>query len=374
MGFFWSYLMKSNSLSCSRIAALTSLGMLPVLAMVLMVFMSPASAIAEEEKTNTPIQIPNPAVGLWREVRQRDVAGVGTTQVKGVDTGALINPYGDQWRHFRMQQLLPYGGYLLGGMLLLLLLFYLVRGRIHLEAGRSGKKLFRYSVYERTIHWFMASLFLFLALTGLILLFGRSLILPLTGPELFSVLASASKEGHNLFGPIFMLALLLMFFQFVRRNIYERGDLTWLLKGGGIIGKTHLPSNFFNMGEKTLFWMLILVGGTIIASGLLLVFPLFGQGRVIMGLSHVAHGIGAVVMITAVLGHIYIGSIGMEGAIDNMKTGYCDLNWAREHHSNWAERCEQNGDVLTDEQVARAQGSRNYRSDDVDTETVRETN
>lgn len=366
--------MKSNSLSYSWIAALTPLGILSVLAMVLTVFLLPASAIADEEKTSTPIQIPNPAASLWREVRQRDVVGVGTTQVRGVDTGTLINPYGDKWRHFRMQQLLPYGGYLLGGMLLLLVIFYLVRGRIRLEAGPSGKKLFRYTVYERTIHWFMASLFLFLAITGLILLFGRSLVLPVTGPEFFSMLASASKEGHNLFGPVFMLALLLMFFQFVRRNIYERGDLTWLLKGGGIVGKTHLPSNFFNMGEKTLFWMLILIGGAIVASGLLLVFPVFGQGRVIMELSHVAHGIGALVMIAAVLGHIYIGTIGMEGAIDNMKTGYCDLTWALEHHSNWAERCEQHGDVLTDEQVARSQGSHKYQADDIDTETVRETN
>ena len=366
--------MRPNSTFCSGFTAITPLRMLFLLSVVLMAFLLPASVIADEQTTAKPIQIPNPAADLWREVRQRDVVGVGTTQAKGVDAGTLINPYGDKWTQFRMQLLIPYGGYLLGGMVLLLLIFYLVRGRIRMEEGPSGKKLFRYTVYERTIHWFQASLFLFLAVTGLIILFGRSLILPITGPELFSVLASASKEGHNLFGPVFMLALLLMFVQFVRRNIYERGDLTWLLRGGGIIGKTHLPSNFFNMGEKTLFWMLILIGGAIVASGLLLVFPIFGQGRVIMELSHVAHGIGALVMITAVLGHIYIGSIGMEGAIENMTTGYCDLTWAKEHHSNWAERCEQHGDVLTDEQVARSQGSHQYQADDVDTETVRETN
>lgn len=347
------------------------LRMLFLLSVVLMAFLLPASAIADEQTAAKPIQIPNPAADLWREVRQKDVASAGATQVSGVESAVLINPYGEKWRQFRMQQLLPYGGYALSGVLLLLLLFYLVRGRIRLEAGPSGKKLFRYTVYERTIHWFMASLFLFLAFSGLILLFGRSLLLPIIGPEGFSMLASASKEGHNLFGPVFLLALALMFFQFVRRNIYQRGDLTWLLKGGGIVGKTHLPSNFFNMGEKTLFWMLILIGGVIVASGLVLVFPVFGQGRVIMELSHVAHGIGALVMIVAVLGHIYIGTIGMEGAIDNMKTGYCDLNWALEHHSNWAERCEKHGDVLTDEQVAQSQGAHQYVS--AETEAVRET-
>ncbi len=361
--------MRPNLFSWSGVAAVNPLRMLLLLSVVLMVFLLPASAIADEQKTVGQIQIPNPAADLWREVRQRDAVGMGTTRVGGVDNATLINPYGNRWRQFRMQQLLPYGGYAIGGMLLLLLLFYLVRGRIRIEAGPSDKKLFRYTVYERTIHWFMASLFLFLAFTGLILLFGRSLLIPIMGPEIFSLLASASKEGHNLFGPLFLLALALMFFRFVKRNIYEKGDLTWLLKGGGIVGKRHLPSNFFNMGEKSLFWMLILVGLVIIASGLLLVFPVFGQGRAIMELGHVAHGIGALAMIIVVLGHIYIGTIGMEGAIDGMKHGHCDLNWAREHHSNWAEQCEQQGDVFSNEQVARSQGIPHT----VETEPVQET-
>jgi formate dehydrogenase subunit gamma len=363
--------MKPTSFSYSWVAGIIPLGIVSMLPMLLMVFLLPASAIADEDKALTPIQVPNPAANLWREVRQREGVVTGITQVRGVDSAALINPYGNRWRQFRMEQLLPYGGYALVGMVVLLGIFYLTRGRIPIEAGTSDKRLFRYTVYERTIHWFIVSLFLFMAFTGLILLFGRPLLIPITGSELFSLLASASKEGHNLFGPVFLLALLLMFFRFVRRNIYERGDLTWLLKGGGIVGKTHLPSNFFNMGEKTFFWMLILIGAVIVASGLLLVFPVFGQGRAIMELSHVAHGIGALVMITAVLGHIYIGTIGMEGAIDNMKSGYCDLNWAMEHHSNWAERCEQHGDVLTAEQAAKSQGM--HQSDSVETETVQET-
>ena len=363
--------MRPNSFSCSVVTAITPLRVLLLLSVVLLALSLQAGAIADEQKTVKSIQIPNPASDLWREVRQKDVVGIGTTQVHGVESGTLINPYGERWRQFRMEQLLPYGGYALGGIILLLLLFYLVRGRIRIEAGLSDKKLFRYTVDEWSVHWFMASLFLFIYKRGLILLFGRSFIIPITGAEFFSLLASASKEGHNLFGPLFLLALALMFFQFVKRNIYEKGDLTWLLKGGGIVGKTHLPSNFFNMGEKSLFWMLILVGLVIVASGLLLVFPVFGQGRAIMELGHVAHGIGALAMIVVVLGHIYIGTIGMEGAIDGMKHGHCDLNWAREHHSNWAERCEQQGDVLSNEQVASSQGT--PRANTVETEAVQET-
>ncbi|MET0121922.1 MAG: formate dehydrogenase subunit gamma, partial [Candidatus Thiodiazotropha sp. 6PLUC9] len=206
-------------------------------------------------------------------------------------------------------------------------------------------------------HWFLASIFLFLAISGLILLFGRPLLIPVLGKEVFSVLASASKEGHNLIGPLFMLAVVLMFIQFVRRNIYQKGDLSWLLRGGGIIGSKHVPSNFFNMGEKSMFWLLILVGSVIIASGLMLVFPVFGQGREWMELAHVGHALGAILMITVIIGHIYIGSVGMEGALDGMTTGYCDLNWAKEHHDHWATEVIEKGDDLSQAEVEKLEGS-----------------
>ncbi len=350
--------------------------------LVLLMFSGPGLLWAAPEPQEAGV-VPNPGADLWREVRQRTPAdttagpteprdmnvwrelrqretfgpSAGVTQARGVDSGVLINPFGDQWRQFRMERLLPYGGYLLGGMLLFVILFYLIRGRVPIHAGASDKKLFRYTVFERTVHWFLASLVLFLGITGLILLFGRSFLLPLIGPEAFSVLASASKEGHNLFGPLFALALLLLFVRFVRRNIYQRGDLTWLLKGGGIIGKKHVPSNFFNMGEKSMFWMLVFVGGAIAASGLILLFPVFGQGREWMAISHVAHGIGAVLLLTVIIGHIYIGSIGMEGALEGMTSGYCDLNWAREHHDWWAQRCEERGEVITKSDSSAAKES-----------------
>ncbi len=333
-----------------------ALSVILLLVLISLLLLYSPVAVADEGKTVSPIQIRNPAADLWREVRQREMEGVGSSQVSGVQSGVLINPYGDHWRQFRMQQLLPVGGYLLVGVIGLVIIFHLLHGRVRIKAGVSDRRLLRYSTYERMIHWFMAFIFLFLAFTGVVLLFGRSLLLPWMGADLFSLLASASKEGHNLMGPLFLLALLLVFIKFVRRNIYERGDLSWLLRGGGIIGKKPVPSNFFNMGEKSLFWMLIIVGSIIGASGLVLVFPIFGQGREIMELSHVAHGIGAIAMLAVVIGHIYIGTIGMEGAIEGMRDGYCDLNWALEHHDRWAKKCEGKGDVLDAEEVAAQRG------------------
>jgi formate dehydrogenase subunit gamma len=325
-----------------------------------LILFSPLVDAEEGSAVRLPtVQQMNPAAEFWGDVRQRSAPASGRTQVNGVETGVLINASGDRWRHFRMQQLIPIGGYLLGGVVLFLLAFYVIRGRVPIEGGMSDSKLPRYTSYERMIHWFIATLFLFLAITGLILMFGRSLLIPMIGKEGFSIIASAAKEGHNLMGPLFLLALVLIFFQFVRRNIYQKGDLSWLLRGGGIIGKKHVPSNFFNMGEKTMFWLLIFVGGLIGISGLVLVFPILGQGREIMALAHVGHAIGAVFMMMVIIGHIYIGTVGMEGAIEGMKTGYCDLNWAKEHHDLWARKAEESGEALPNEAVERLRGRQN---------------
>lgn len=317
-----------------------------------------AASQAPSAESSSPMvqQFMNPGTELWRDARQRGAPFSGETQVKGVDSGVLINADGDRWRQFRAYQLIPVAGYILGGVLIALGVFYAVRGRISVEEGRSGHKLLRYTVYERIVHWFMAGIFIFLALTGLLLLFGRPVLIPLIGKEAFSVLASASKEGHNLMGPLFLLALVLVVIRFVGRNIYQKGDLTWLLRGGGIIGKKHVPSNFFNMGEKTLFWLLFFVGGLIGLSGLVLVLPVFGQGREIMELAHVGHTIGAVLMIAVIFGHIYLGTIGMEGALEGMKSGYCDLNWAKEHHDLWAVQAQEQGEAVGNDEVARLVG------------------
>jgi len=192
-------------------------------------------------------QVANPGAELWRDVRQRDGSVAGSTQVKGVDTGILINTWGEDWRKFRMQQLIPYGAALMGIVLAIILLYYLVHGPLRTHGERDDRKIQRFSVYERTTHWFTVGIFWLLGLTGLILLYGRYVLTPLLGPEGFAVTASACKEAHNLFGPLFLVAILMMFMVFVKDNLYARGDMTWLLKGGGMLGGGHVSA-----GEEVL--------------------------------------------------------------------------------------------------------------------------
>lgn len=328
------------------------------LLVLICVMLSPLSANADEQAPKKSLVTNNPGTELWREVRQRDAPSQGITQVKGVDAGVLINPRGDQWARFRVNQLATYSPYVLGAVLLVILVFYLIRGRIRVEGGFSGDKIRRFTGFQRIAHWIMASLFIFLGLTGLILLLGRDFLIPLLGRDVFSVLAFVSKEGHNLLGVLFLVSLLMMLFLLVKRNLYEKGDLKWLATAGGTIGKSHPSIGFFNAGEKCLFWLVVLLGLVISVSGLILVTPNFGQGRVLMELSHITHTISAIALIAATFGHMYLGSLGMEGAFDAMKTGYVDANWAEAHHDRWAKECREKGLIISAEEYARLQGER----------------
>ena len=290
------------------------------------------------------VQVPNPGTDLWRQVRQRMQQPNTTSRSQGVESAVLINPRGEDWRQFRMERLVPVGGWILLGTLGLITAFFLIRGSIKIEGGISGKLVPRFSVNQRVVHWFAASLFIILGLTGLVLLYGRFVLIPLLGPEGFSATAAACKEVHNLFGPIFPLAIVGLIVQFGRGNRFNMIDVKWFFKVGGLFG-TPADSGYYNGGQKSWFLMVVLFGIVISVSGLILDFPVFGQGREVMGWAHVVHGIVAVFFIAASLGHIYIGTVGMEGAARSMRDGYVDANWAEEHHNLWYYEMENAGMV-----------------------------
>ena len=276
----------------------------------------------------------HPAINLWNDVRQRDGRAQGLTQVRGVDTGVLINKAGEDWRQFRMGQLAPYGAWFMGGILGAIVLYYMVRGTQRMPGGRTGVRLQRTSLNQRVAHWFTAGVFWLLAVTGLILLYGRFVLIPVLGSEGFAVTASASKEMHNLFGPLFILGVLSMFVLFIRGNGYNLGDLKWFAKGGGMFGG-HVNAGKFNAGEKTWFWLVMIFGTALSASGLILVLAGLGFGREVLSLSHVVHGISALLLISVSFGHIYLGTIGVEGTLDSMTDGSVDAAWAKAHHDEW---------------------------------------
>jgi formate dehydrogenase subunit gamma len=324
----------------ARVRVRATRWLLALLAFVLIAPLVPYAAMYAERGN-----VPDPGTALWNEVRQRTGPIDADTQVRGVESNVLINQVGERWREFRSKMLVPAGAWLLLGTLAFLALFRILRGTIPLEGGRSGKLVPRFSVNQRVVHWFAAILFVFLAVTGLILLYGRFVLIPLLGPEGFSATAAAAKEGHNLFGPIFPFAVLAILVLFARGNGFNRVDLKWFLKAGGLLKGHPASSGYYNGGQKSWFYMVVLFGIAISVSGLILDFAVFGLGREVMAWAHVVHGIVAVLFIAASLGHIYIGTIGMEGAFESMSHGYVDANWAAEHHDLWLAEMEAAGMV-----------------------------
>ncbi|MCS6892077.1 MAG: formate dehydrogenase subunit gamma [Rhodovarius sp.] len=249
----------------------------------------------------------------------------------------LIQPAGQAWRDFHNRTLTWVGGVAILGMLGVLVVFYLTRGRIRVEGGLSGRTIPRFNLLERANHWMVATSFIILGLTGLNLTFGRFLLLPLVGPETFTAISEAGKIAHNYLSFPFTLGIVLMLLLWVKDNIPNRLDIEWFKQGGGLIGKGHPDSKRFNGGQKMVFWLTILGGGAVAVSGYLLIFPLQGTTVADMQLAHTVHALVGVLMIAAMLAHIYIGSIGMEGAFDAMGSGQVDLNWAKEHHNLWTQ-------------------------------------
>lgn len=282
------------------------------------------------------IGVKSPGTDLWRQVRQQDANIVGLSQVKTPKAGILIDTKGNDWRKFRRQWLLPYGGYFLIGVTAFLALLFLLVRRSKIPGGRSGNKVRRMTSMQIISHWFLVALIGFMSLTGLLLLFGR-FIIPLMGAEAFSPIASASKEGHNLMGPLVVVSLILMIAYYMRYNWPAKGDLKFLFTLGGLLSKKHLEVGYFNAGEKVLFWLTVILGIILSASGLLLLFPYYEQtiGRTQIAL--LIHAIAALILIAMVFGHIWM-VITVEGTLDAMKDGNVDENWAKSHHSSWYEK------------------------------------
>ncbi|RMF35705.1 MAG: formate dehydrogenase subunit gamma [Alphaproteobacteria bacterium] len=270
---------------------------------------------------------------LWRALK----SGAYARPSSDTASGKLMQTAGEEWRRLRREVILKYAPWLPAGVLGLLVLFYLIRGRIRIRGGRSGRTIPRFSMSHRIAHWFLASVFILMAISGLMILIGRPVLLPLLGHEVHSVLLSAALQGHNLFGPVFILALLIAIVRFMRGNFFQWADVKWILRGGGMLG-VHAPAHHYNFGEKTWYWIVVFVGLGMAATGLLLEFPWLVETLLYHQLATILHALGAVVMIAVALGHIYIGSIGMEGALDSMLKGEVDENWAREHHDLWYEQ------------------------------------
>ena len=286
---------------------------------------------------------------VWRDVQ----AGVpNSTTVRGVETEVLIQPparfagqesvstAGEAWRQFRNGPVTFYGGWLVVLTVVAILGFYFWKGPVRLHAAPSGRLIHRFNIVERAVHWSTAVSFCLLGLTGLIMFFGKHLLLPLLGYTVFSWFATAAKAFHNFIAPLFIVSVLAMTVLFVKDNFPRLYDLKWFARAWAVMARSeHVPTGRFNAGEKAWFWLGV-VGLSIAVSwsGLVLLFPNFEQTRAVMQDAWAVHAIAALIYIALSLGHVYLGTIGLEGSYQAMRSGYVDEVWAKEHHEYWYDK------------------------------------
>lgn len=275
---------------------------------------------------------------LWREVRKGENP-YQTTQIRGIETNVTIQTQGQIWREIRNGPVTIYGGWFLIVVAALIGLYYWLKGALVLREKPTGRTVERFTLWERSVHWATAISFVILALTGLVMLFGRYVVLPVLGYELFSWIAIISKNLHNFVGPLFAACIVLLFATFVKHNLPKAYDWVWLKKLGGMFGaREHVPCGRFNAGEKLWFWIGVTAFAVVsVVTGFILDFPNFEQGRGAMQLANVIHGVAALLFTALALGHIYLGTIGVEGAYGAMRDGAVDETWAKEHHQYWYE-------------------------------------
>jgi formate dehydrogenase subunit gamma len=250
----------------------------------------------------------------------------------------IEQPAGRDWRQFHQVTLRWIGAISILGMLAILVAFYLIRGMVRLESGRSGRALVRFTAFERLVHWMTATCFIILAVSGLNITFGKPLLLPLIGPEAFTEWSQWAKYAHNYLSFPFTLGVFLILLMWIGWNVPNRVDVEWLKKGGGIVGHEHPPADRFNAGQKMIYWIVVLGGAAVAVSGYILMFPFYGTNIADMQVAQIVHGVVALLFVAVMLAHIYIGTIGMEGAFEGMWDGTVDLNWAKEHHRLWVEK------------------------------------
>jgi len=298
---------------------------------------------------------------LWRALRFNEA---DITVSSGGDVAKiLVQDGGMAWYEFRQGPLAHYGSYLLLATIGALVLFYLLRGKIMIDEPMTGRTVTRFKAIERFAHWLLAGSFIVLGVTGLFVLLGRLYIAPYLGKDFNATLLLASKLIHNNVAWAFMVALVMIFVMWVWHNIPNRTDIKWFAQFGGIVGNQHPPAKKFNGGQKIIFWSVILLGGSISLSGVSLLFPfelpLFAKTFAIlndfgvntwvgmapfpteltpheeMQFATAWHAIVAFVLMAIIIAHIYIGSVGMQGAYDAMGSGEVDEAWAHQHHSIW---------------------------------------
>lgn len=344
IAFFWAGLSMAQGAPVAAAPAVQSQNIMDVKSDA-----SDAPGYAEQSNGERTKVQPGNNAPMWRQVGSGVTGHSSLPVTQAPEAGNLIQPFvqypgsrltnaGEAWRQVRNHWIIPYGGSLILIVVLAIAIFYKAKGTMKLHGAPTGRKIERFTPFERAAHWSNAIAFCSLAISGLVMAFGKFFLLPVLGSMLFGWLTYVLKNVHNFAGPLFAVSLVIVFVTFIKDNWPQKGDLNWILKGGGLVGSAEPASHRFNAGEKLVFWGgVFLLGLVVVSSGFVLdkIVPGLVYERSTMQIAHMVHAVATVLMVCLFLGHIYLGTLGQEGAYQGMKTGYVDETWAKEHHQYW---------------------------------------
>ena len=310
-----------------------------------LIFVVTLGAPASAQTVRNPDGAVNPTASAVKEDQLLQQLRIidGRVSIPDKKSGNLEQPAGRDWRQFHQQTLPWIAAIVILGMLAVLVIFYLTRGMVKIEHGRTGRTVVRFNALERFVHWMTATCFIILALSGLNITFGKTLLAPIIGLDAFAAWSQWAKYAHNYLSFPFTIGVVLILLLWITGNIPNKTDVEWVKRGGGIVGKDHPPAQRFNAGQKMIYWIVVLGGTASAITGYLLMFPFYATGIEGMQTAQAVHGIVGALFIAVMLAHIYIGTIGMEGAFEAMGEGTVDENWAKQHHALWLEEEKRKG-------------------------------
>ncbi len=348
-----------KKMSPARKRRITTYSLLAILGLAVLLPLASYSIhwLGHEAVAQEAGSVVNPRSNTWRAVN----GGIGGyTAVKGQETDVLIAPGGIDWLVKREATIGKYAPWAIVVMAVILLLYHLLHGRNKLDAPRSGRRIKRWNWFDRLVHWVTAISFIALAITGVSMLIGRAVLIPLLGKAGFAMWAQASTTIHHVLGPLFTVGIVLMIVMWIWHNFPNATDIQWFKEGGGLFSKTHPSAGRMNGGEKVWFWVVTMAGLAVCVTGLILVAPAYGipipawasfiplveGARPQMQQAHMIHAVVSIGWTAIALGHIYIGTAGTEGAFEGMSTGYVSTEWAKQHHDQWYAKAEADGKVI----------------------------
>ena len=202
---------------------------------------------------------------------------------------------------------------------------------------RSGE-VRRYDANERLNHWSVAILFVLLAASGLAFFHPAFWFLSglLGGGTWARIL-------HPFLGVLMFVLFSIMAIRYWDDNKIKPYDREWGKRLSDVIGnRDHdLPQiDKYNLGQKWLFWVMVVTMTLLVVSGVVIWRPYFAEAFHInvIRIAAVIHAVSAFILILGIIVHIYAGVFWVVGSLRAMTRGTVSHAWARHHHALWHRR------------------------------------